>query len=89
MTIRVAQWGNSIGVRISKGIARQLGVRPGSRLRMAVRKGRLVCTPAVRKTTPSSRGQAIRLAALVRRVTPANRPEDSCIDDGPQGREAW
>lgn len=89
MTTRIALWGNSFGVRISRGIARQLGVRPGSRLRIAVRRGRLVCTPAVRKAAPSPRGQVIRLAALVRRVTSANRPDDACIDDGPQGREAW
>lgn len=48
MTSKIQRWGNSLGLRILKSIAKELRLRPGSRVEMAVKDGRLVISPASR-----------------------------------------
>ena len=78
MTVRVQKWGNSLGVRIPKSIARQSSIREGTKLEVIAANGKVVLRPP---KTPS-------LKELVAAMKPANRPE--VVDWGkPVGREAW
>jgi antitoxin MazE len=61
MQVQLARWGNSIGVRIPKEIASQLGLVEGARVEMTARDGRIVIAP----TTPR-----YRLADLLDGITP-------------------
>jgi antitoxin MazE len=77
MKSRVAQWGNSLAVRIPRAHARKLGLVPGSPVELDVRQDALV----VRK-------RAYRLDELLGQITEENLHGD--IDTGPpQGREIW
>jgi antitoxin MazE len=80
MRSKVQPWGNSIGVRIPKPLADELGVRGGSAVDLSVEEGRLVLRP-VRK-------RPFRLKDLLANVTDANRHSE--IDRGAaKGDEAW
>jgi antitoxin MazE len=78
MTVTVQKWGNSLGVRIPQGIARQSGIREGAQLEASVVGGRVVLWPVKVPT----------LKQLLAQAKPANRP--SLEDWGsPVGKEAW
>ena len=72
----VSKWGNSLGIRIPSGIARDAHLEDGSMVDVRVEGGRLVIEPAT------------SLAALVARITPENLP-DSAADDRPRGGQVW
>ncbi|HXP29969.1 MAG TPA: AbrB/MazE/SpoVT family DNA-binding domain-containing protein [Stellaceae bacterium] len=42
MQVRIARWGNSLGVRIPKPIAERLGLIEGARVEIAAEDGRVV-----------------------------------------------
>ena len=42
MTTRIQKWGNSLGVRIPKEIAREINIREGSVISFSVESGRLI-----------------------------------------------
>ena len=46
MQVNVARWGNSLGLRIPKGIAEQAGLRAGSRVEIEAADGRVIVTAA-------------------------------------------
>ena len=49
MRIQVARWGNSLGVRVPKDIARQVGLREGARVEIEAHDDRIViAVPRVR-----------------------------------------
>lgn len=78
MTVRVQKWGNSLGVRIPRDIARQSLIREGAELDISVESGRVILVPAKVPT----------LAALLARMKPEDRPE--LIEWGsPVGGEVW
>ncbi len=73
----VQKWGNSLGVRVPKALADQLGLHDGSEIEMALRGGEIVISPV-------RRGYA--LADLLAGCTAENQPET--VDWGPvAGRE--
>jgi antitoxin MazE len=73
----VAKWGNSLGLRLTKSIVEQLGVKEGSELDLVVENGRLVIQP-----------RRYSLEALMEEVTPENFHGE--IDWGAAvGDEAW
>ena len=75
--MQVARWGNSLGLRIPKDIAAQVGLREGSRVEIAVEGERIVITPARRRYA---------LAELLEGMTPEAMRE--AFDWGPdRGRE--
>lgn len=45
MRRRVQKWGNSLGLRIPKGMAVETGLVPGSQVELSVHAGRLVVEP--------------------------------------------
>jgi len=78
MTVRVQRWGNSLGVRVPKEIARRAAIHEGAELEVSFNQGRVILqSPKV----PS-------LKQLLAQIKPGERPE--LVDWGrPVGREVW
>lgn len=80
MQTRIQKWGNSLGLRIPRSFAKEVGVEAGSEVDLSLRHGNLVVKPARRKR--------YRLRDLVRKITPRNVQGE--VDTGrPVGREVW
>jgi len=78
MVVRVQKWGNSLGVRIPKSIARQSGIFAGAELEILSRRGQLLLQPV---SVPS-------LRQLVAQIKRSNRPD--LLDWGsPTSSEMW
>jgi antitoxin MazE len=77
---KIRKWGNSLGLRIPKAFAEELGVGAGATVDVTIQEGDLV----VRMHRPPR----LRLNDLVSAVTPENLHAE--VDTGePVGREAW
>ena len=82
MITRVQKWGNSQGLRLSKGLLSEVEIDVGDAVEVAVHDGSLVVTP-VRRVRG---GHDLR--ELVRRIPRDYEPEE--FDWGPPvGREVW
>jgi len=46
MQVQVARWGNSLGLRIPKDIARRAGLREGARVEIEANGDRIIISPA-------------------------------------------
>jgi antitoxin component of MazEF toxin-antitoxin module len=68
MKVQVAQWGNSIAVRLPKSIAEDLRVEPGSEVEMWMEGSDLRIRPIPPVTSH-------RLEDLLAQITPDNIPE--------------
>ena len=80
MITRIQKWGNSLGVRIPKGIATDVRVAEGESVELSVEAGRLVIAPVKR--------QKYELDKLLEQVSSENLPGE--IDFGkPIGKEIW
>ena len=78
MTIRVQKWGNSLGVRIPKAIARQNQISEGTELEVVSKNGGVVLRAP----------KAPSLKQLLAEMRPSNRPQ--LVNWGkPVGKEAW
>ncbi|MBC1261138.1 AbrB/MazE/SpoVT family DNA-binding domain-containing protein [Synechococcus sp. BSF8S] len=64
MRTKVQKWGNSLGVRIPRGLAEKVGLGAGTEVCLTAKDGELVLRPSV----PSR----LRLADLLAEVTPEN-----------------
>jgi len=81
MKARVQQWGNSLGLRIPRAFARELNLRPGSRVDMTVDSGRLILVPIEESAVPT-------LSELLDQVSDENRHTE--VPTGPPvGNELW
>ena len=77
MQVQVARWGNSLGLRIPKDVARRIGLREGTRFDVEAEGSRIIITPA--------RPHYV-LADLLKGMTPEAMRE--AFDWGPdRGRE--
>ena len=77
VTICVGKWGNSLGLRIPKALAEQVGLQDGTAVEITVESGRLVIVPAQKS-----------LDVLLARITPENLHGET--DDGlAVGQEVW
>lgn len=84
MQTSVQKWGNSMGLRIPKSIATELGLAPGALVELSVRAGRMILVPS----PPEGSARARSLAELLEGVTEANRHSE--IATGPSlAGEAW
>jgi antitoxin MazE len=80
MVAKVTRWGNSLGLRIPKGIAEDARIAEGSEVEVAVEQGRIVLTPVA--------APRYNLQALLAEVTASNQHQE--IDFGPpRGKELW
>ena len=80
MEAQVGKWGNSLAVRLPKGLAEEVGLTEGSRLDLLVDKGRIVIKPR--------KAPAYTLEELVAGIKPSNRHAEASWGS-PQGGEAW
>jgi antitoxin MazE len=78
MRATISKWGNSLGLRIPRGLAEDAGLTEGSVVELRVEDGRLVAEPVAVET----------LESLLARVTPRNRHRELLVD-APRGRETW
>jgi antitoxin MazE len=76
--VTVSKWGNSLGIRIPRGVAQDAQITEGTELDVRVEDGRMVL-----EAPP-----APKLDQLLARVTRENLHEELMSDD-PKGREAW
>jgi antitoxin MazE len=64
MQTRVQKWGNSLGLRIPRGLADEVGLGAGTEVSLTAKDGELVLRPSL----PSR----LRLADLLAGITPEN-----------------
>jgi antitoxin MazE len=77
MRIKVAKWGNSLGVRLPKAAASAMGAKPGSEFDVMVEGGEVRLKPV----RIMSRYTLDDLIAEMKRLGPENQPE--LVDWGP------
>ena len=74
----ISTWGNSLGLRIPKTYAKEIGLKSGSKVQLVMEKDCLIIKQA----------KKLSLKALVNQITPDNRYVE--VDMGkPEGREIW
>lgn len=77
MQVRVARWGNSLGVRIPKSVAEKLGLAPGVPVTLEMEKDALII-----------RAKKYELEKLLAGISPQNMHGE--VETGkPVGREIW
>ena len=76
---QIAKWGNSLGLRLSKSVAREAEIGEGDTVDVSVLNGAIVIRPS---------RPAYSLNQLVAKITPRNRHDESEWD-GPVGHETW
>ena len=64
MQTKVQKWGNSLGVRIPRSLAEEVGLGAGTEVSLSAKDGELVLRPFV--------ASRLRLADLLADVTPEN-----------------
>jgi antitoxin MazE len=80
MRTKAQKWGNSLGVRIPKSFADEIGIGPDSSVQMMIEEGALRILP--------ERGPSWSLESLLAGVTDENRPSE--WETGtPEGQEPW
>jgi len=78
MRATICKWGNSLGLRIPRGLAEDAGLSEGSVVELRLEDGRVVAEPVAIE----------KLEALLARVTSKNRHRELFVDS-PRGSEAW
>lgn len=77
---RVQKWGNSLAVRVPKGVAEEARLEHGSQVEISVHEGAILIAPLSRPR--------YRLDTLLAGVTPENVHEATDWGEA-QGREVW
>jgi antitoxin MazE len=77
MKVKIAKWGNSLGLRLPKAAVEAAGVRPGTELDLVVEGGGF----RLRSPERSSRQLLEEMVAEARRLGPSQGPET--VDWGP------
>src|SRR3990170_2494240 len=68
--LQVAKWGNSSGIRLSKGVLDELGIKQGDNVELTVKDGKAIIEPAKpRKITLEW------IISEMKRLGPENAPE--------------
>ena len=78
-TTQISKWGNSLGLRLPKAVARAAQLDDGDTVDVSMDNGAIV----IRSTRPR-----YSLDELVRRITPQNRHDETAWR-GPVGDEVW
>ena len=78
-TTQVSKWGNSLGLRLPKSVAREAQLDEGDTVDVSVDNGTIVIRPSRPRYS---------LDELVRRITPKNRHDESDWG-GSLGDEVW
>lgn len=80
MDAAVQKWGNSLALRIPSALAKEVRLRPGSLVDLAVVEGKMIVTPKGERR--------YSLDTLLKGVTEKNRHAEADWG-GPAGRETW
>ena len=80
MVTKIQRWGNSLGLRIPKSLAKDAGVEEGSPVDISIEGDRLVIQPV--------RPSRYELKDLVSQIREDNL-HDEIPPGGPVGREVW
>lgn len=78
-TTQLSKWGNSLGLRLPKAVAREVHLGEGDTVQVSVDNGTIVIRPSRPRHS---------LDELVRRITPKNRHDESDWG-GTLGNEVW
>ncbi len=81
MLSKAHMWGNSLAVRIPKGVAAEVGMKIDSPVEIRVSGGRIILSPSQRKKEYS-------LYALLAGINKKNLHEEVSVGGG-RGREIW
>jgi len=76
---QLSKWGNSLGLRLPKAVAREVHLGEGDTVEVSVDNGTIVIRPSQPRYS---------LEELVRRITPKNRHNETDWG-GPLGDEVW
>lgn len=71
MKVKVAKWGNSLGLRLPKAAVEATGLKPGTEVDVMI-EGRDL---RVRQSLPITRYRLVDLVAEMKRLGPENEPE--------------
>ena len=79
MKIKVQKWGNSLGLRIPKVIADEIGLKENTPVELSLKKKKIVISPVKSEIT---------LKQLLSQITEENLHSE--VNTGsPRGREIW
>ncbi len=78
MESTISEWGNSLGLRIPKAFAKEIGLEKGSKVAITAENGKLIVKPV----------KPYSLKFLVSQITPENRYEETDFGT-PEGMEVW
>jgi len=78
MESMVSAWGNSLGLRIPKAFAKEIGLTSGSKVRLEMEKGNLVVKPF----------KEYSLTSLVNQITSENQFDEADFGRA-EGKEIW
>ena len=80
MQTRIQRWGNSLGLRIPRSLAEEVGVEAGSEVDLSIQGGELIMKPGSRRK--------YRLSELLQKVSTKNLHSE--VETGtPVGGEIW
>ena len=80
MTTKIATWGNSLGVRLPKEVARMFNLSAGKSVVVKAGKSAITIQPIEKEET---------FDELVKKITTKNRHEELFSDISPVGKEIW
>lgn len=89
MELVLSHWGNSLGLRLPKSIAKMLHLKGGSKVTVALKNGKLILSPLVETSTLESLAKSIDLEAMVGQVTSKNKHISLESEESPVGNEVW
>lgn len=87
MELTISHWGNSLGLRIPKSIAKMMHLKGGSRIRAVLKERRLILTPLAGASPLKSLAKGINLKSMVAKVTSGNK--HILEEESPIGNEIW
>jgi antitoxin MazE len=86
MSITVAKWGNSAGVRIPSVILKSAGISIGDIVHAEVTAERAII---IRAVAPEPKKAKVDIRAMLAGITPENLPDVSLFETTPIGKEVW
>ena len=87
MSITIAKWGNSAGIRIPSLILKTAGLSLGDLVHAEITPDRAILIRAVEP--PARKKPPIDIHAMLALVTPENLPDVSMFETTPRGTEVW
>lgn len=84
MTVTIAKWGNSVGVRIPSLVLKTAGFSIGDRVQTQVQPDRSII---IRAVAPARK--KVNIMDMIDTITPETLPNFAEFNDQPVGREVW